>query len=88
MFPRAVSDIPFLVFHAAGIDDKNKIFVIKALVWLKPNKKLYASINIHCSEQLPEGGYSDVTSSFINTDKIVCVYDWGLEENQENNFSV
>ena len=83
-----MSDIPFLVFHSPGRDDKNEIFVIKALIWLKPNKNLCANINIHCSEQLPEGGYSDVTSSFINKDIILCVYDWGLEENRENIFSV
>ena len=32
ILPRAVSDIPFLVFHSPGRDDKNEIFVIKALI--------------------------------------------------------
>ena len=80
ILPPAVSDIPFSVFGATGRDDKNEVFVVQALIWLKPYKKLYASITIRCFEQLPEGGYSDASSSFINTDRTICVYDWGLEE--------
>ena len=88
ILPRAVSNIPFLVFHAPSRDDMNKNFVIQTLIWPKPNNKLYESITIFCVEQAPADGYSDVSSSFIITDRTVCVYDWGLEENREDNFSV
>ena len=59
------SDVPVLVFHAPNRDKRNIDFkvcwqvVLRALIWLKQNNKLYESITIDINgvEKLPEEVY-------------------------------